>query len=72
MAKTKKFTGAVMNKIEDKLIVCRELNDATGVPVSLSEDDWDFLRVRGQFKMRIPHDDTAAFFGDVPVKRVVA
>jgi len=69
MAKAKKFTSASMAKVEDMRIKVRTLHEITGVPVSVSVRDWDFLRERGQLKMRVPYDETQAFLKDVPVRR---
>lgn len=69
-SKPKKFTSASMHRIEDIKILSRRLHEITGVPVTLSSDDWQFLRDRGKFSVRVPYDETQAFLGDVPVRKM--
>ncbi len=64
-----KITGTVSEQMMQIKVLVKEIYDITEQPVTLSGEDWEFLRVRGQFSMRVPHDETQALLAGVPVRK---
>ena len=67
--KSKKMSSTASARVANLKQSAKRLNESTGTPVSISKEDWTFLKAKGQFTMRTPHDDSVAFLGGVPVRR---